>query len=370
MADDLSYPYLVGRTFALPSLLARKAAGAARDAIVPAAQDFYRGLTGLPTMNVPSPEPAKTSNAVANAQNADSQTDRAPGKAQAPGQSQAPGPGFTGSVSPGGLPYFTKPTSVAGIEQINAKGQSPLFTNMGAAGLDDLSQMRSSPLPSVQGFLAGVPTFGSGARAGANTTAASPTPPAVSVIHPSIYNAIDEYERAAQPLLNSAGIVDRLRGRQLIRARARLVNDLTSVAGAETGAAHAAASLGVANVAQQRADEEARQNLAANYLRSQEISTQARGQELQFLPHLEQAVVGRQIQNAAQSGDLDLQERLMRAGRFPPQSRNPTALFDPTGQNVVVIHPGEAKPRAYKLPSLMVEDQKKKDELAGLATQR
>jgi hypothetical protein len=338
-----------------------------------AAQGLKTFVTGDSTPINGSPAaamPPKTQNAVAitNAQNADSQSDRARGKAQAPGQSQAPSPDATGAVSPGGLPYFTRPTSQPNIERIDAKGQSPLFTNMGGAGLDDLSK-KGAQLPSVPGFLAGVPTFGAGAGANVGGVAMAPAAGGGGALS-ALYSRINDYQDRADKLLNSSGIVSQFRGRQLLRARARLIGDVSSLSNADAATTNAGASLALTGVAQQRANEEGQQNVASNLLRSQEIASTNRAHELGFLPRMEDAVRGQRYQQAALAGDSAEAARIAQESRFAPQARNPTMQFNPTGSHVLVLRPGENKPRAFKVDDLMNDNSATKEALSRTAAGR
>ena len=317
----------------------------------------------LDPMSVPAPttsttSPASTAIAInlQNRQSADSRTDRARGKAQIPGQSQAPSPDATGAVSPGGMPYFTRPTSQSGIERIDVQGQAPLFTNMGGAGLDDLAK-KGATLPSVPGFLRGVPSFGAGVNAGQIGYGGG----GGGLIPPSVYSRLDELERQAEPLLKSSGIVDRLRGRQLLRQRERYANTAAALANVEVGGAHGAAALGAVGVAQQRANQEAAQNFAANTLRLREISAQERGQDLGFLPHLATTVQGQLAQQATQKGDIEGFERIMQAGRFAPQEKNPTIQILPDGR--IVYARGTERPEIFTADEL---DRNKRLAKAGL----
>lgn len=241
--------------------------------------------------------------------------------------------------SPGGLPYFTDTTSQPGIEKITVKGQSPLFTNMGGAGLDDLSK-KGAQLPSVPSFLAGVPSFGAGVRAPVQETGTMFSPDGGvgggGGVLSAMYSRINDYQDRADKLLNSSGIVDQYRGRQLLRARARLVNDLTSLSGADAAMAQSNAALAAVGVAQQRANQEGTQNAASNYLRLQELKETGRAHELAFLPRLEDAVRGRRYQQAAAAGDAAALASIPQEGKFPPAQRNPTIQFSPSGSHVVV----------------------------------
>jgi len=311
---------------------------------------------------------------------ADSQIDRAPGKAQVPGQSQAPNPNAQGALSPGGLPYFTTPTSEKGIERIDTKGGSPLFTNMGGAGLDDLAK-KGPALPSVAGFLQGVPTFGQGAAgyrsdsgtmfAGVGGGGGGP-----SGINAALLSKINEYEDAARPLINSRGIVDRLRGRTLLKARGRLVGDITALQQSDVGyqnaaanMQHAGASTAMVGVAQQRANQEAQQNVASNTLRGREIDVTGRAHELAFLPKLEDAVRGRRYQDAAGRGDAKEMQRISTESRFPPMQHNPSVTITPAGDKVVVVG-ADGMPRVHSMADLDEQNKKAREALAPTAAAR
>lgn len=354
-----------------------------------AAQGLKTFVTGDPTpiSGVPTlAAPAKTRNAVAvtnnmNKGSADSQTDRAPGKAQVPGQSQAPNPNAQGALSPGGLPYFTTPTSEKGIERIDTKGGSPLFTNMGGAGLDDISK-KGAVLPSVAGFLQGVPTFGQGAGAvqrgdsGTMFAGDGGGGGGPSGINAALLAKISEYEDAAKPLINSRGIVDRLRGRTLLKARGRLVGDITALQNSDIGyqnaaanMQHAGASTAMVGVAQQRVNQEAQQNAASNTLRGREIDVTGRGQELAFLPKLEDAVRGRRYQDAAGRGDAKEMQRISTESRFPPLQHNPSVTVTPAGDKVIVVG-ADGMPRVHSMADLDENNKKAKEALAPTAAAR
>jgi hypothetical protein len=244
-------------------------------------------------------------------------TERGVAAAGAPSIAGLPA-GSDSGVSTTGLPYTMQPTVSSGVTRIDARGQSPLFTNMGAAGLDDL-QRKGSPLPSVPGFLSRVRNFGEGAVAA--PTSAPAYGGGMGMIHPHMFNMIDNYEREAQPLLASPGIVDRLRGRTMLRNRARLIGDMTSVMAANSGAEHAAASTSLALSGAQRVQREGEQNVASNLLRAHEIATQARGHELAALPHLEDIVRGQRYAQEAKAGNAEAMRSIAHESRFPPLPR-------------------------------------------------
>ena len=236
---------------------------------------------------------------------------------------------------------------------------------MGGAGLDDLSK-KGAQLPSVPSFLAGVPSFGAGAggqRSGFYVSDFGGRVNKDGSVEPqggsgglmfaqdggagggggggggvlsAMYSRINDYQDRADKLLNSSGIVDQYRGRQLLRARARLVNDLTSLSGADAAMAQSNAALAAVGVAQQRANQEGTQNAASNYLRLQELEETGRAHELAFLPRLEDAVRGRRYQQAAAAGDAAALASIPQEGKFPPAQRNPTIQFSPSGSHVVV----------------------------------
>lgn len=69
--------------------------------------------------------------------------------------------------------------------------------------------------------------------------AAQAVSPNVGLLPPEFHGQIAELLDAAKPLINSKGIVDRLRGRQLLGARDRLVQGATQIAGAAIAGANA-----------------------------------------------------------------------------------------------------------------------------------
>lgn len=241
--------------------------------------------------------------------------------------------GSEGSVSPGGTPYVTRKVG-EGIERIDTKGQSPLFTNMGGAGLDDINRM-GPQLPSVPGFLAGVKSFGSGAVAGAQSAQGGGN---FGMIPPSLMSQIDSLDSEARPLLSSRGIVDRLRGRQLMRTRSRLLADManTMQAGAQVGAVGVAQQN--ANTSAFNAQETMAQNLAQNALKQQELKAQMRGQDLSFLPHLGQAAAGMNIAKAFKEGNMNavLDTNIAMGGRREPVEKQERATPDPMGRGFLI----------------------------------
>lgn len=64
----------------------------------------------------------------------------------------------------------------------------------------------------------------------------------LGMLPPEFHSQIAELLDAAKPLLNSKGIVDRMRGRQLLGARGRLIDGATSIAGSAIGGANALAN--------------------------------------------------------------------------------------------------------------------------------
>lgn len=66
--------------------------------------------------------------------------------------------GSLGGVADNGANFTLTPTGRGNIDRIDEQGKSPLFTNMGLAGRDDLAKMRA-PLPSVESALRNVPNM-------------------------------------------------------------------------------------------------------------------------------------------------------------------------------------------------------------------
>lgn len=69
--------------------------------------------------------------------------------------------------------------------------------------------------------------------------AAQAVSPNVGLLPPEFHGQIAELLDAAKPLINSKGIVDRLRGRQLLGARDRLIQGASQIAGAAIAGANA-----------------------------------------------------------------------------------------------------------------------------------
>jgi hypothetical protein len=134
-----------------------------KNAAAVAASEPVRGA-----LEVTLPLPAVTKNAIAGANNAGANTITPGGNYEGSYQKQkaergvgsmgAPPtpPGSIGGVADSGAKFTMAPSGVAGISRIDEQRQSPLFTNKGLAGRDEIQGMKA-PLPSVAGVLAGVP---------------------------------------------------------------------------------------------------------------------------------------------------------------------------------------------------------------------
>lgn len=240
--------------------------------------------------------------------------------------------GTQGSTSPGGLPYLTTPTSVPGISRVNQRGQSPLFTNLeSGAAVDDMARMRSSPLPSVAGFLKTVPEFGQGVR----QAAVVPTNAAVSTQAPDPLAGLFSQ---AQGLLESSNLIDNWRGRMLMRAYER-----GSAARAQQQQADAASGAAGAQVLRAANEMPIAQLGAATQRRGQDLTaaTMARGQDFTVAPHLPTMQITSDMVRAARAGDQETAQAISRLLHPPtiPAPHNPTVVFSPLG-GMAIAGPG------------------------------
>ena len=223
-----------------------------------------------------------------------------------------------GSVTSTGLPY-TSVDQGNGITRFNVAGQSPLFTNLGVNGLEDMQRMGPA-LPSTGAFLSGLQEGDLYPPAAGSATAGLPT---MASPHAS---QIASLESQAAPYLQSQGIAANWRGRMLMRQARQLddedvlnqnANSNTTMAGARALSSQNEFPLALMH----------------------DITAQ-RGQDYALAPHLPQL----QIQQAAaarlQKGDMEGARQLLTlaAPRSGFQPRGFTPITDATGAFAGVLN--------------------------------
>ena len=127
------------------------------------------------------------------------------------------------------------PKAPAPSVAVAAPGPAPVRDNTPypTYNVDMTNAQRSSPamsggFPSIQFNAPPAAVAAGAARVGG-----------VGVLPPEFHSQIGEMLDAARPLLNSAGIVDRLRGRQLLGQRDRLIKGAATIVGARTAGINA-----------------------------------------------------------------------------------------------------------------------------------
>ncbi len=224
-----------------------------------------------------------------------------------------------------------------------------------------------SPASRAASILPGMPTIQFNAPPQPVAQGAQGMRSNLGMISPNI-----DYEAAtlldeARPLLRSAGIVDRLRGRQAMRARSRLLADAANLAsvqvqganaesgrigananmlGAQTGAFRASNEVPLAmlqsatnrygydtqrygidsqaDVARMRDATDRENNERTN-------ATLGRNAELNLLPRMPEVAQGERVMRAYAEGDDEGAAEALRAGRFPPATRERPFVVDPMG---------------------------------------
>ena len=164
-----------------------------------------------------------------------------------------------GASSPAGAAPSTASDVGYGIQRFDVRGQAPLFTNMGQAGVEDLSKKRATPLSSVERVLGGVREMPSVLNPSPATAAAQPTVfsaggaptfiPGDGSTGPTILGGgrglvspaaedqtLSSLDSRISSLLNSNSIFDAWRARQLGRQRDRYVAGQVAQTGAQTRA--------------------------------------------------------------------------------------------------------------------------------------
>jgi hypothetical protein len=155
------------------------------------------------------------------------------------------------------------------------------------------------------------------------------------MVPPHVYANLNAYEDEARPLLSSKGIVDRLRGRQLMRARGRMAEGYGLLHGADSASIVAEAARLRANTEARATEQTQAQNLASNNLRQFEIDTQRRGHEMQLAPHLPAMARSRQSLAMFNAGDPEGALQLESLGRFAPLPRTMPTTDLPGAQGVL-----------------------------------
>ncbi len=220
-------------------------------------------------------------------------------------------------VTAKGTPFKASTTSAPDITRVDAPGQSPLFTNMApAVALDDINNKRSSPLPSVAGFMGGVKDGSFGLLA----PTAQPQP-YVSALR----SRSDSLYQQADATAASGGIVDLWKARGMRRS-AKILGE------------------------QATADEANAINAQANAIRSQgqaqqlqlgmgDLFTRQRGQDMAFLPQLGDVAIGAGIAKAVKEGKMDDAAAYARV-KMPGAPQNPKfqAVTDPISGTTSILN--------------------------------
>lgn len=238
-----------------------------------------------------------------------------------------------------------------------------------------------SPATRAASILPGMPTIQFNAPPQPVAQGAQGMRSNLGMISPNI-----DYEAAtlldeARPLLRSAGIVDRLRGRQAMRARSRLLADAANLAsvqvqganaesgrigananmlGAQTGAFRASNEVPLAMLQSatnrygydtqrygidSQADVARMRDLTDRENNERTNATLRRGQEFSLLPQMESVYRADAYGAARAAGDDERAGEIAREGRFPPAQKGPTMMPLPMG-GVAVMGP-DGKPQFY-----------------------
>jgi hypothetical protein len=190
----------------------------------------------------------------------------------------------------------------------------------------------------------------------------------VGLLPPEFHSQIGGLLDEARPLLSSAGIVDRLRGRQLLRARDRLIQGATSIAGArtqgiqaETGQVNAGANVLSAQTGAYRATNEVplallgaathkygydvgartaeMQDATHRYTNDQNVGALKYGTDARLLEAMPKMQRDQLVNDAITSGDMETAHGIAGVGLHDLRPVPPTVHFDPTGTSMVVAHP-------------------------------
>lgn len=198
----------------------------------------------------------------------------------------------------------------------------------------------------------------------------------LGMISPAMEAQLSSLESEARPLLSSAGIVDRLRGRQLLRARDRLLSGAAGLASvrtqgvnAETGRIGAEASMLGAQTGAFRASNEV--PLALLNSATQRYGTDVNAAErryatdMGFLPNMPEVVRGELMYGAARRGDTAEVERAALLGRYPPLERNLNMQQTMDGRFVYAA-PGDARPSVFDPNKDNADRQRRRDALVDV----
>jgi len=196
----------------------------------------------------------------------------------------------------------------------------------------------------------------------------------------------------ARPLLSRSGIVDRLRGRQLMRARARLSEDAigrtmartqgynaqTGMIGAQTNAFRASNEVPLARLqaaTSQYGSDTQRYGIDTTAgIASMRDVTDRRGQDtaaeasryatnMGLLPRMGDVYQGEEIGRRLAAGDMEGAAEIARMGRFPPATRARPYTMEPQGQGVFT-EGEDGLPRYLPRDEIDVVKKRERDEKA------
>lgn len=356
--------YTLGRAIRYPYDLTQKlhqtlvdATGRVVDAAVPAVQSFGRGLAGLPQADEPVSASTATAVNVANT------------------STRSKNPSMEGASLDGDVkPIASAPKSSDKTESVRVPVTNVVSPGVRAATTSYPSIQFNSPPPAVAAGAAGIDDVGF-------------LPQQVNAQLSSLYEE-------ARPLLSSAGIVDRLRGRQLMRARDRLLQGALGTVGARTAGINAQSNamgaragmlsaqtgafrasnevpLALLGAATQRyATDVGAETAAARDATLRDINltndaTARRAQELNLLPRMQDVYQGEEYGRRLAAGDDEGAAEVALHGRAQPLPKNPPFQVSPMGTGVYTMQNG--------LPTFVSNDQldpmlkKRRDALAASA---
>lgn len=359
--------YDIGRAIRYPYDLTQKlhetlvnATGRVVDAAVPAVQDFGRGVAGLPKAT--PPVSASTATAVSTANTEESR------------------PSYPTAFRAG---YDAAPKAASSSSSGSSKRDSAPYPTFSSNVVSPGLRAATTTYPTIQ-FNSPPAAVADGA-AGVSDVGLLP-----QQVHAQLASLYDE----ARPLLSSAGIVDRLRGRQLMRARDRLLQGAVGVAGARTAGVNAEANvagsrastlaaqtgafratnevpLALLGAATQRyatdvgAETAAARDATLRAINETNDSTTRRGQEIGLLPKMQEVYQGEEYGRRLRAGDEEGAADVATHGKIAPLPRNPTIIPNAMGTGVYTIEGGRAvfKPNEELDPTL----KKKRDALGLIA---
>ena len=186
----------------------------------------------------------------------------------------------------------------------------------------------------------------------------------VGMLPPEFHQQIGDLLDQATPLLKSGGIVDRLRGRGLLKARSRLIEGATAIAGqrtqginAETGQVNADANTLASQTGAYRATNEVplallgaathryatdtgartaeMQDATHRFTNEANNDTLRRGQDANVAVHLPTIQREAAINEAISRGDMDTAESIGRVGKYEPQPRSVATVDVPMAGGVM-----------------------------------